>query len=91
MRNTIGRRKYETYVREQSFPTGKPTMPQTVHRPGEDERAAVARLKDTAERYKAHAGAIHPSPLFGPLTKDEALAMQLVHCGHHLSFLVPRT
>lgn len=91
MRKTIGRKKFEGYVREQSFPAGKPTLPQTVHAPGEDERAAVAKLKDTAERFTAHTGFIHPSPLFGPLTKDEALAMQLVHCAHHLSFLVPRT
>jgi hypothetical protein len=91
MRKTVGRKKFEGYVRDQSFPPGKPTMPQTVHQPGGDDKAAVAKLRDTAERFKAHTGFIHPSPLFGPLTKDEALAMQLVHCAHHLSFLVPRT
>ena len=93
LRNTVGRSKYETYVLEQSFPTGKPTIPQSVPAPASDrgdDREAVAKLRAAAERYEAHTGDIHPSPLFGPLTKDEARKMHLVHCAHHLSFLVPK-
>jgi hypothetical protein len=29
--------------------------------------------------------------LFGTMTKDQALRLQLVHGNHHLSFLVPKT
>jgi Protein of unknown function (DUF1569) len=90
LRKTIGRSKYETYVREQSFPAGKPTIPQSIPAPGGDDREAVAKLRAAVERYEAHTGPIHPSPLFGPLTKDEARKIQLVHCAHHLSFLVPK-
>ena len=50
-----------------------------------------AKLKEVAERFKAHAGPIHPSPLFGAMTKDEALQLQLTHCAHHLSFLIPHS
>ena len=89
-RNTIGQAKRLKYTAE-GMPSGKPTMPQTVAPPGGDAAAAVAKLKETVERFKAHAGPIHPSPLFGPMTKDEALRLQLKHCEHHLSFLVPRT
>ena len=49
---------------------------------------AVAKLKETVERFAAHTGPVHPSPLFGAVTKDEALKLQLVHCAH-LSFLIP--
>jgi hypothetical protein len=42
------------------------------------------------ERLKAHTGAIIPSPFFGPMSKDECVGLQLVHCAHHLSFLVPK-
>ncbi|MSR53846.1 MAG: DUF1569 domain-containing protein [Gemmataceae bacterium] len=52
---------------------------------------AVADLRTNVERRKAHNGAIVPSPLFGPMTKDEAWRMQLVHGAHHLSFLVPKS
>jgi hypothetical protein len=89
LRKTIGRGMYEKYMAT-GMPAGKPTMPDSVPPPGGDPAAAVARLRDAAARFKAHAGEIVPSPLFGPLTKEEATRLQLVHAAHHLSFLVPR-
>ena len=90
MRKTIGRKKFLGYIATKSFPAGKPTMPQTVAPPGGDPAAAVAELKKSVERLKAHTGPIVPSPLFGDMTRDECIRMQLVHAAHHLSFLVPR-
>jgi hypothetical protein len=91
LRKTVGRKKLLTYIESKSFPAGKPTMPQTVYPAGGDARAAVEKLKQNVERLKGYTGTIVPSPLFGPMTKDEAVAMQLVHAAHHLSFLVPKT
>jgi Protein of unknown function (DUF1569) len=91
LRKTMGRKKLLTYISTGSFPAGKPTMPETVPPPGGDPRAAVEKLRGAAGRLKAHTGPIVPSPLFGPMTKDEAVRMQLVHCAHHLSFLVPKS
>jgi hypothetical protein len=65
-------------------------MPQTVPPPGGDPREAIAKLRASVERLKGHAGPIVASPVFGPMTKDEAVRMQLVHCAHHLSFLIPK-
>jgi uncharacterized protein DUF1569 len=90
MKKAIGRKKLLQYLADKSFPAGKPTMPQTVHSVGGDPRAAVGGLKQNVERLKAYAGEIVPSPLFGPMTKDEAVGMQLVHAAHHLSFLIPK-
>jgi hypothetical protein len=90
LRNTIGRKMYRKYTLE-GMPAGKPTMPQSVHQPGPDAASAIAKLKEAVERFKAYTGTIHPSPLFGALNKDEATRLQLVHCAHHLSFLVPKT
>ena len=64
------------------FAAGGQTMPQTVFPPGGDAAAAVAKLKAAVEQLKAHAGPIHPSPLFGAMTKDEAVQLQLKHCEH---------
>ncbi len=89
-RKTVGKAKRIKYTAE-GMPANKPTMPQTVSDPGGDAIAAVAKLKEVAERFKAHTGPIHPSPLFGAMTKDEALQLQLKHCEHHLSFLVPHS
>ena len=90
MKKTIGRKKLLQYLADKSFPAGKPTMPQTVHAAGGDARPAVERLKQNVERLQAYTGRIVPSPLFGHMTKDEAVGMQLVHAAHHLSFLVPK-
>ena len=91
LRKTVGRKKLLTYITTGSFPAGKPTMPETVPPPGGDPRAAVEKLRTSVNRLKAHTGPIVPSPLFGPMTKEEAVRMQLVHCAHHLSFLVPKS
>jgi hypothetical protein len=90
MKNTIGRKRLLQYLADKSFPARRPTMPQTVHPAGGDARAAVERLKQSVERLKAYTGEIVPSPLFGRMTKEEAVGMQLIHAAHHLSFLVPK-
>ena len=74
----------------EGFGTGGRTMPQTVPPAGGDAAAAVAKLKDAVAKWKAHTGEVHPSPLFGAMTKDTALRLQLKHAAHHLSFLVPK-
>ena len=89
VRNTLGKGMFRKYLAN-GMPAGKPTMPQSVHPPG-DEKAAVAKLVAAVEQFKAYTGPIHPSPLFGAMTKAEAVQLQMVHCAHHLSFLVPRT
>lgn len=45
-------------------------------------RAEVARTR-AGERFS------HPSPLFGPLTHEQWLILQLGHCSLHLGFLHP--
>ena len=90
VRATMGRGMLNKYLRE-GMPAGKPTMPQSVGTPGGDPAAALERFKNAAAGFEAHAGDYLPSPLFGPLSRDEALRVQLAHCAHHLSFLVPKT
>jgi hypothetical protein len=89
MKVTAGRKMREKILAE-GFSAGGRTMPETVPPSGGDAAAAVAKLKEVVARWKAHAGAVYPSPLFGAMTKDTALQLQLKHAAHHLSFLVPR-
>ena len=53
--------------------------------------AAPEQFLETVDRFKVHDGPIVASPVFGELTPEEALKLQLQHCAHHLSFLTPRT
>lgn len=92
MRNTQGKSLYKKFVQNQRMATGQPTIPQTVHKPDADAKAiaqSVERLATLIDRLAAHRGPIHPSPLFGKLDYDQVVALQLAHCAHHLSFLVP--
>jgi hypothetical protein len=93
VRVTLGKKMLAKYAAPGStgMPAGKPTMTASVPPAGEDAAAAVAKLKAAAARFDAHTGEVIPSPLFGKMTRDQALRLQLVHCNHHLSFLVPKT
>lgn len=90
MKVTTGRRQLESALKS-GFKDRLPTMPQTVPDPDRASDAeSVKQLTDTINRFQTYSGPIVASPLFGPLTPDEALKLQLVHCAHHLSFLNPK-
>lgn len=88
MRKTMGKRMLKGIL-ENGFKPGGPTAPQSVQQPGGDEKAAISKLRDAVARFESYAGPLHPSPLFGDLDKETATKLQLAHCAHHLSFLVP--
>ena len=89
MRKTVGR-KMLRQIFENGFKPGGPTAPQSVQPPGGDEGEAVKRLRQAVDRFENHQGPFLPSPLFGALDRDQAKRLQLLHCEHHLSFLVPK-
>ena len=89
MRVTQGKSLYKKFVRDQRMATGQPTIPTTVYPANESSAKSVERLLKSIDRLSAHRGPIHPSPLFGKLSYDELVSLQLAHCAHHLSFLVP--
>jgi hypothetical protein len=89
MRILRGKALYRQFVASQRMANNSPTAPQSVHKPNSDATASVQRLTKAIDRLKSHRGDIHPSPLFGALTKDELIALQMAHCAHHLRFLEP--
>jgi len=91
MKVTIGRRQFEAVVKK-GFRAKLPTMPETV--PDSDaasDESAVEQLTKTIGRLKESNGPVVPSPLYGSLTYDETVQLQLAHCAHHLRFLTPKT
>ena len=90
MRTTVGPRELRKVLETKAMRSGGPTMPETVPAAGSDEAAAVAKLRAAVERFRDHSGPYHPSPLYGALDRETATRLQLVHCAHHLSFLVPK-
>lgn len=57
---------------------------------GLDEAAAVKRFGEVLQRLRNHQGALLPNPFFGPMSLDEALQLNLIHCNHHLGYLIPK-
>lgn len=91
MKVTIGKRQLNS-VLKQGFRDSLPTMPATVHAAdSSSDQAAVEQLVATIDRFKRHSGEFHSSPIYGELTADEHFNLQLAHCAHHLSFLVPHS
>ncbi|MFY8202566.1 MAG: DUF1569 domain-containing protein [Pirellula staleyi] len=89
MRVTQGKSLYTKFVRNQRMATGQPTIPATVYPENASSEKSVERLLTALDRLSEFRGALQPSPLFGELSYDEVVALQLAHCAHHLSFLVP--
>ena len=92
MRVTRGRALYEKFAEHQRMRIGQPTMPQTLHLPNTalvGELQSINRFINLIDRLADFRGPLHPSPLFGALTYEELVALQLTHSAHHLSFLVP--
>jgi hypothetical protein len=90
MKVTSGKRMLDKVLAD-GFSPGGHTMPETVPPAGGNAAEAVAKLRAAVERWKAHTGEVYPSPLFGAMTREAALQVQLKHAAHHLSFLVPKS
>jgi hypothetical protein len=88
---TVGTAKRRKMLATGVMPSGKPTLPQTVPPAGGDEEAAVEKLKAAVRRFRAHAGEYYPSPIFGRMSRDEWTRLVLLHCAHHLSYLIPNS
>jgi hypothetical protein len=91
VRNTVGPLQLRKLLATRSLPTGGPTLRETVPAPGGDEAAAVERLRQVISRFQKQDGELYPSPLFGELDRETWRQVQLIHCAHHLSFLLPRS
>jgi hypothetical protein len=90
LRHTVGQRQLRRLLEAGTMPAGRPTLPESVPPPNGDDAAAVARFREAVRHFQAHSGPFHDSPIFGPLDRDTATRLQLIHCVHHLSFLVPK-
>jgi hypothetical protein len=87
----FGRLYLRRILSQRRMKAGVPTPQKPLPAPGGDEAAAVDRFKQTIERLRAHPGELHPSPFFGYLTPQQWRDQHLIHCAHHLGFLLPNS
>jgi Protein of unknown function (DUF1569) len=92
MRVSVGRSMLRKIITSGKMPRGGPTLKQTVYSSsGLQDATSMQKFSDTIRRFSNHRGPFHASPVFGPLSAEDSLKLQLVHCSHHLSFLVPES
>jgi hypothetical protein len=87
----FGRLVLHRILKQRRMKPGGPTPQKPLPLPGDDEAAAVARLKQALQRLESHQGELHASPFFGYLTPQQWRDLHLIHCAHHLGFLIPKT
>ncbi len=90
MKITMGKSQFRKILASGSMKNGMPTMPETVHPPSPEDATAMDQFRGTLARMRDYRGEVFPSPLFGEMDLDSAKRLQLIHCAHHLSFLVPK-
>jgi hypothetical protein len=86
----FGRLVLRRILSRRQMKAGVPTPQKPLPAPGGDPDAAADRLRRALDRLASHPGELHASPFFGYLTPQQWRDLHLIHCGHHLSFLVPR-
>jgi hypothetical protein len=90
MRTTLGPRIVRDIIKTRKIPGGRGTLPVTVPVETVDDKQAVEKLEQTMDRFEKHSGPMKPSLIFGRLDREQYVQLQLVHCSHHLGFLVPK-
>jgi hypothetical protein len=63
--------------------------PQRVMPPAQIDPAAIDDFLLTLQALGAFEGQFKPHPMFGPMDRDRFLRLHMIHCAHHLGFLVP--
>jgi hypothetical protein len=89
IRVLFGRPMFRSIIRRRRM--GENIMVPRSFLPGDprEDAPAVEQLIGLVQQFQDHAGDYRPSPLFGQLTRDEWTQLHLIHCSHHLSFLLP--
>lgn len=90
LRMTMGRSLLKRTLASGKLDAGSPTLKETVPAPAGDAGPAIDELRRAVAAFKAHPGEYQVSPLFGAMSRDEMSRLQLIHCAHHLSFLIPK-
>ena len=56
--------------------------------PGKDEGTEIDQIKQLIQRLKNAGEELSPSPFLGKLSKQQWMDFNVIHCCHHLSFLI---
>jgi hypothetical protein len=89
LRLTLGRLAKRQILRSGRVRAGVKLPERALPRPGLDDRAEAEALRAALNHFSGYTGAVADHPFFGRMTKPEWIRLHLIHCAHHLSFVLP--
>jgi hypothetical protein len=90
IRYFIGRPFLKSVLKKQGFKPGTYTPQKPLPSPELDETEELEAFANTIQRFSAPETKLFlDNPFFGKMTPEEVHRLQLIHCTHHLKFLVP--
>jgi hypothetical protein len=87
----FGRMVLRRILKTRKMRAGITTPQDPLPAPGGDEAGAIACFKAALARFEAHQGELHASPFFGYLRPQQWRDLHLIHCNHHLAYLIPKS
>jgi len=63
--------------------------PQRIMPSDETDASAIDEFLLTLQVLQAYDGQFAPHRLFGPISRDQFFRFHMIHCGHHLGYLIP--
>jgi hypothetical protein len=86
----LARRMLPGILKKKRVPAGA-KIPKRFEPPAEiSDEIGVWKFTEAVERFEKFTGQMAVHPYFGVMTNAQWRALQLIHCSHHLSFLVPK-
>ncbi len=89
VRVTLGKLILRSILRNRGMRSGVKVPAHFLPGDPREDAAAADELAGLVERFRRHEGPLHPSPLFGRLSREQWTELHLIHASHHMSFLVP--
>jgi len=86
----LGKLVKHRILRAQKMKAGVFTPQRPLPPPNNNEAQAVGEFLELLDRFAKHQGEYQESPFFGKMTRDECHQINLIHCNHHLGYLLPK-
>lgn len=87
----LGKVVLNRILKQKKMKRGVFTPQKPLPQSGGDQAAAVERFRDAVHRFVQYQDEYHESPFFGKVSRADVQQLNLIHCGHHLGYLIPKS
>ena len=91
IKTLLGKMVLRRILSQKRMKRGVFTPQKPLPEPGGDEAAALTRFREMLKRFVDHQGDYQTSPFFGSVSREQSQELNLIHCRHHLGYLIPKS